>query len=172
MGEAATGWTSGVQRPLLAAARVRPRLFEVVPTRADGRVDIVPADYVADALVCLIDRPEAGVFNLVAGHDAATVDQLAELACAHFDRRGRRSSSRAPDRHGDADEHGAVYFPYFDMHVVFDDARARTVLGSAASGPKLADYFATLMRYAERARWGKRELTREEAAEQDLPAAA
>ena len=77
---------AGVQRPLLAAARVRPRAVRGGADAPDGRVDIVPADYVADALVHLIDRPEAGVFNLVSGHDAATVDQLAELACAHFDR--------------------------------------------------------------------------------------
>jgi thioester reductase-like protein len=174
MGEAATGWTPAfnvLYWPLRAFAR---GLFEVVPTRADGRVDIVPADYVADALVCLIDRPEAGVFNLVAGHDAATVDHLAELACAHFDK-PRPPFVEPGTGTGTAttDEHGAVYFPYFDMNVVFDDARARTVLGSAGlQVPKLADYFPTLMRYAERARWGKRELTREEAAEQDLPAAA
>ena len=72
-----------------------------------------------------------------------------------------------------ADEHGAVFLPYFDMDVVFDDARSRAVLGSVGiRAPTLADYFGTLMRYAERARWGKRELTREEAAAEDLPAAA
>jgi len=106
MGEAATGWTPAfnvLYWPLRAFAR---GLFEVVPTRADGRVDIVPADYVADALVHLIDRPEAGVFN---------------------------------------------------------DARAQAVLGSAGIRvPQLADYFPTLMRYAELARWGKRDVVREE----------
>jgi hypothetical protein len=124
--------------------------------------------------VHLVDRPEAGVFNLVSGHDAATVDHLAELACAHFDK-PRPPFVEPGTGTGTAttDEHGAVYFPYFDMNVVFDDARARAVLGSAGLRvPKLGDYFPTLMRYAERARWGKRELTREEAAEQDLPAAA
>jgi thioester reductase-like protein len=164
MGEAATGWTPAfnvLYWPLRAFAR---GLFEVVPTRADGRVDIVPADYVADALVHLIDRPEAGVFNLVSGHDAATVDELAELACAHFDR-PRPPFVEPGTGTGTAttDEHGAVYFPYFDMNVVFDDARAKAVLGSAGiRAPQLADYFPTLMRYAELARWGKRDVVREE----------
>jgi long-chain acyl-CoA synthetase len=174
MGESTTGWTPAfnvLYWPLRAFAR---GLFEVVPTRADGRVDIVPADYVADALVHLIDHPETGAFNLVSGHDAATVDHLAELACAHFDKpRPPFVEPGAGTGTATTDEHGAVYFPYFDMDVVFDDARSRAVLGSAGiRAPQLADYFGTLMRYAERARWGKRELTREEAAEEDLVAAA
>jgi len=174
MGEAATGWTPAfnvLYWPLRAFAR---GLFEVVPTRADGRVDIVPADFVADALVHLIDRPEAGVFNLVAGHAAATVDELAVLACSHFDRpRPPFVEPGSGTGTATADEHAAVYFPYFDMDVVFDDARTRAVLGTAGiQAPALAEYFGGLMRYAERARWGKRELTREEAAEQDIPAAA
>jgi thioester reductase-like protein len=166
MGEARTGWTPAfnvLYWPLRAFAR---GLFEVVPTRADGRVDIVPADYVADALVHLIDRPEAGVFNLVSGHQTATVDELAELACAHF------GCPRPPfvepgtgTGTATADDHGAVYFPYFDMHMTFDDARARAVLGAAGiRAPRVADYFGTLMRYAELARWGKRDVVREDAA--------
>jgi thioester reductase-like protein len=167
MGEAATGWTPAfnvLYWPLRAFAR---GLFEVVPTRAGGRVDIVPADYVADALVHLIDRPEAGVFNLVSGHDAATVDELADLACAHFDRpRPPFVEPGTGTGTTTADEHGAVYFPYFDMNVVFDDARARAVLGTGGiRAPKLADYFATLMRYAELARWGKRDVVREDVAD-------
>ena len=64
-----------------------------------------------------------------------------------------------------ADEHGAVYFPYFEMHMMFDDARARAVLGTAGiRAPRVADYFPTLMRYAELARWGKRDVVREDAA--------
>ena len=41
-----------------------------------------------------------------------------------------------------------VYFPYFAMRVRFDDSR----LGP---GPKVERYFHRLVRYAERARWGR-----------------
>ena len=52
------------------------------------------------------------------------------------------------------------------MEVVFDDARARSVLGPAGiEAPPLRDYFPTLMDYAETARWGKKGLTREAARE-------
>ena len=65
-----------------------------------------------------------------------------------------------------ADDQGAVYFPYFDMEVVFDDSRARALLGPAGIRcPRLGDYFPVLMEYAARARWGKNTFTREEAQE-------
>src|SRR4051794_40781779 len=107
MGEASTGWTPAfnvLYWPLRAFAR---GLFEVVPTRADGRVDIVPADYVADALVKLIAGRGAGFFTLVPAHDAATIDELAERACAHFDKPrppfvepGTGTGTATTDEHG------------------------------------------------------------------------
>ena len=59
----------------------------------------------------------------------------------------------------------AVYFPYFDMDMVFDDSRARALLGPAGINcPHLTDYFPRLIEYAQQTRWGKSPLTREEAA--------
>ena len=50
------------------------------------------------------------------------------------------------------------------MRVVFDDARARSVLAPAGiEAPPLRDYFGRLMEYAEAARWGKKRITREAA---------
>jgi hypothetical protein len=66
----------------------------------------------------------------------------------------------------DDDDHRAVYLPYFDMELVFDDSRARAVLEPAGiRPPRLPDYFGRLMDYAELAKWGKRSLSREEAKE-------
>jgi hypothetical protein len=66
-----------------------------------------------------------------------------------------------------------VYLPYFDMEVVFDNSRAREVLGPAGiAPPRATDYFGTLMDYAEAARWGKRSVTREEAHERVAAARA
>ena len=77
--------------------------------------------------------------------------------------RGRRSS-RA--RRSSDDEHGAVYLPYFDMEVVFDDSRARALLEPAGiRPPRLTDYFGRLIDYAEAVRWGKRSMKRDEARE-------
>ena len=122
----------------------------------------MPVDYVADALVHLLDRREAGVFNLVAGRNASTVDELTTLASEYFGRPVPPFVDPAnPD---DPDDHDSVYVPYFDMRVVFDDARARSVLVPAGiEAPPLRDYFGRLMDYAKAARWGKRKITREAA---------
>ena len=95
MGESDSGWTPAfnvLYWPLRAFSR---GLFDTVPALADGRVDVVPVDYVADGIVHLLDRAEAGVFNLVAGRDAPTVDELIELGTERFGTRARSSSSRA-----------------------------------------------------------------------------
>src|SRR5205085_668870 len=70
MGESDSGWTPAfnvLYWPLRAFSR---GLFAKVPARAEARVDVVPVDYVADAIVHLLDRSEAGVFNLVSGRGA------------------------------------------------------------------------------------------------------
>jgi nucleoside-diphosphate-sugar epimerase len=163
MGESDSGWTPAfnvLYWPLRAFAR---GLFDQVPAKPEGRVDVVPVDYVADGIVRLVEGDATGTFNLVSGRHAATVDQLSELACAHFSR--PKPPYVQPGAFGDAaaDEHGAVYLPYFDMSVLFDDTRTRSELGLRS--PRLPDFFDALMDYADLAKWGKRGLTREEARE-------
>jgi long-chain acyl-CoA synthetase len=163
MGESDTGWTPAfnvLYWPLRAFAR---GLFEQVPARPDGRVDVVPVDYVADGILKLIESDATGTFNLVSGAEASTVDELSELACAHFDRPRPPYVQTGASAGAAADEHGAVFLPYFDMDVVFDDSRTREVLGLRP--PRIRAYFDTLMDYADAAKWGKRGTSREEARE-------
>ena len=161
MGESDTGWTPAfnvLYWPMQAYSR---GLFKELPALPSGRVDIVPVDYVADALVHLLDRREAGVFNLVAGRNAATVDELTTLASEYF---GKPVPPFVDPVDPDSDDHDSVYVPYFDMRVVFDDARARSVLVPAGiEAPPLRDYFPKLMDYAQAVRWGKQKMTREAA---------
>jgi len=167
MGESDTGWTPAfnvLYWPLRAFSR---GLFDEVPALPAAHVDVVPVDYVADALVHLLDVDDQGVFNLVAGRDAPFATELVEMASERFERpRPQVVPPGSADGDGSGDEHGAVYLPYFDMEVVFDDSRARAALGPAGiRAPRLADYFGTLIDYAEATRWGKRQMTREEARE-------
>lgn len=159
MGESDTGWTPAfnvLYWPLRAFAR---GLFDQLPGKPDGRVDVVPVDYVADGIFKLIDSGAQGTFNLVSGRDATTVEELAELACAHFGRPRPPYVEAGGSAGATADEHGAVYLPYFDMDVVFDDTRTRELLGLRA--PLLRTYFDTLLDYADAARWGKRGTSRD-----------
>jgi thioester reductase-like protein len=165
MGESDSGWTPAfnvLYWPMRAFSR---GLFEELPALPSGRVDVVPVDYVADGLAHLLDRREAGVFNLVSGSKAPTVEELANLASDFFGKpRPPFVDPIDPDNtEGDGD-HGAVFVPYFDMRVVFDDARARSLLVPAGiEAPPLRDYFGRLMEYAQAARWGKTRITREAA---------
>jgi long-chain acyl-CoA synthetase len=160
MGESDTGWTPAfnvLYWPLRAFSR---GLFDEIPGLPSAHVDIVPIDYVADALVHLLDVGEEGVFNLVSGREAPVANELVELACDRFDR------PRPAVVAGGGPDEGAVYLPYFDMDIVFDDARARSVLEPAGiRAPRLVDYFDRLMDYAETVKWGKRSMSREEARE-------
>jgi long-chain acyl-CoA synthetase len=161
MGESDSGWTpvfNVLYWPLRAFAR---GLFAQVPAKPDGRVDVVPVDYVADGILKLIESDVTGAFNLVSGSEASTCEELAERACAHFERPLPPFVGTGEFGDAAADEHGAVYLPYFDMEVVFDDTRTRELLGMQA--PRLPSYFDTLLDYAVAARWGKRGSSREEA---------
>ncbi|HWK24946.1 MAG TPA: SDR family oxidoreductase [Solirubrobacter sp.] len=168
MGESGSGWTPAfnvLYWPIRAFSR---GLFAEVPARPEALVDVVPVDYVADALVHLLDDTSVtGVVNLVSGGEACTVDALVGMTSAAFGR--ERPPVVPPGSTGTgsahADDHAAVYFPYFDMDMVFDDAHAREVLGPAGIRcPHLTDYFPRLIEYAQITRWGKNPLTREEAA--------
>jgi nucleoside-diphosphate-sugar epimerase len=163
MGESDSGWTPAfnvLYWPLRAFAR---GLFAQVPAKPDGRVDVVPVDYVADGIFKLIESDATGTFNLVSGSEASTCLELADLACAYFDRPRPPFVGTGESAGAAADEHGAVYLPYFDMEVVFDDTNTREQLGIEA--PRLRTFFDALMDYADTTRWGKRAMTREEARE-------
>jgi thioester reductase-like protein len=168
MGESGSGWTPAfnvLYWPIRAFSR---GLFPEVPARPEALVDVVPVDYVADALVHLLeDSSSSGVVNLVSGREACTVEELVAMTSSAFGKERPRVVAPGSTGTGSAhaDDQAAVYFPYFDMDMVFDDSRARALLGAAGiQCPHLTDYFPRLIEYAQTTRWGKTPLTREEAA--------
>ena len=159
VGESTTGRTSSfnvLYGPLKAYARGK---IPAIPARRDAPVDIVPVDYVADRVHELATGGPNGTFHLVAGRNATTVGRLLELSSEQL---GRTEPVVLPPRLYRRWVHPwlrrkyrglrkmEVYFPYFSMRVRFDDRR----LGP---GPKVERYFHRLVRYAERARWGRRQ---------------
>jgi len=69
VGERESGWTASfnvIYWPLRAFAR---GAYVALPARRDAPVDVVPIDYVADAIFALSQAPEAedGTYNLTAG---------------------------------------------------------------------------------------------------------
>jgi len=162
VGESDTGWTPSfnvIYWPLRSFARGLLRELPALPT---SYVDIVPVDYVADAIVHAVHH-DVGVLHATAGDDALTAERLVELTCAAMGRERPRLVEVGAGGGGSGDQAG-MYTQYFDMEVVFDDARSRAQLGAAGIvAPPLETYFARLIEFAEAARWGKRRITRSEA---------
>jgi nucleoside-diphosphate-sugar epimerase len=165
VGDSRTGWTPAfnvIYWPLQAFAR---GLFPVVPGDPGARIDIVPVDTVADALLELVrGRRRTGAVHVVAGDDAPTAQQLATMASEAFAAPVPRFV--APGAAPEIEERAGPFLPYFRFRGVFDARRGRE-LGFVP--PRLDDYFDVLLRYARLARWGKRPRARWDAAE---PAAA
>jgi thioester reductase-like protein len=157
VGDSTTGRTTSfnvLYGPLKAFARGAMR---AIPARRESPVDIVPVDYVADRVHELATSGPDGTFHLVAGRNATTVGRLLELSSTELERPEpavlpprlyRRLLHPLLRRRDPRLKRMEAYFPYFAMRVRFDDRR----LGP---GPKVERYFHRLVRYAERARWGR-----------------
>jgi long-chain acyl-CoA synthetase len=178
VGERDSGWTQSfnvLYWPLRAFSR---GAYVALPARRSAPVDVVPVDYVADAIFALSQTPEAeGVtYHLTAGSNATSVGELVELASAYFrrpaprlispgvyrrvvhpllvqatrDERGRRALSRSK-----------VFFPYFEVAATYDDRRSRVALrGTGIEPTPLPRYFDQLLEFALAAEWGRRPIPR------------
>ncbi len=170
VGDSRSGWTptfNVIYWPLRAFASGR---LEAVAADPEGRLDVVPVDYVADGIIAALDdRGASGTIALVAGEQAVTIAELADLAAGHFDR------PRAKLGRADAGllEGGEVYLPYFDVRGSFDDRRARALLGARVPAPPpLSAYFETIVDYALLTGWGRTPVTRAGAARRSRELAA
>jgi long-chain acyl-CoA synthetase len=167
VGDSRTGWTPAfnvIYWPLQAFAR---GLFPVVPGEPDARLDIVPVDTVADALLELVEGPRrTGAIHVVAADEAPTATELASLAGAAFGAAPPRFV--APGEAPEIEDRAGAFLPYFRVRGVFDATRGRSL---GFRPPLLEDYFPTLMKYARDTRWGKHPRARWEGNARGLAAA-
>jgi thioester reductase-like protein len=180
VGEQDSGWTASfnvLYSPLKAFARGQ---LPLLPARRDTRVDVVPVDYVADAVFELVNSPgEPGeTYQLVAGERSTTVGRMIDLSASLLRRRRplvipprlyRRLLHplllrRSGGRRRQALERMEAYFPYFAMAVRFRNDRARRRLEARAiAPPPVESYFRRLLDFALAARWGRAGLGRADA---------
>ncbi len=172
VGEQASGWTVAfnvVYGPIRALAQ---GAYRALPLNLQAPVDVVPIDYVADALFELCSAGPNGTFHLVAGDRASTGGRLAQMTAEHFQRPLPWIVAPAVYRalypllrravHGRARlalERTQVFIPYLNVGVRFQDDITRARLEPA--GVRLLpveDYFARLLDFALAADWGKRPL--------------
>ena len=179
VGERETGWTSSfnvLYEPLKAFAR---GALPALPANRSTRVDVVPVDWVADAIFALATGPveaEAETFHLVSGRDATTVGTLIEIGARHFDRPPPRVLPPRlyrrvlhpvlvrvlKQRRRRALERTEAFFPYYTMRVQFDDRRTRERLDphGISVGP-VDSYLHKLIEFGKAADWGRRPVRRE-----------
>ena len=172
VGDSRTGRTASF-KVLYWPLKVFARGFRVVPGRADTPMDVVPSDFVVQALAHLRRQPgRAGqVYHLCAGPErSATLGELAGLAARFF--QVRRPIFVQPsllvrarplvDRFAWGRLRrillaGRVYTPYLSQELYFDTRNMRAGLaGSGLVVPRVEDYFANLFRFAVETDWGKR----------------
>jgi thioester reductase-like protein len=174
VGERVSGWTAAfnvVYWPLRAFSR---GLFDVIPADPSAPVDVVPIDYVADAVyaLCGDSGSDGQTYHLTAGPHASTMLELCTMASRYFDRPPPRvvtfeEFAKLPPPSvavQQAFAAGAAYFPYFAMEGSFGDAATRGRLEPAGiSCSPLPDYIDRLLDFATRSRWGKVRIPRAEA---------
>ena len=180
VGERSTGWTASfnvLYTPLKAFARGS---LPALPARRSAPVDVVPVDYVADAVFKLSTDPleGPGTYHLVAGPQATSVGRLIELSAQHV---GQREPVVIPPRlfrrlvypvlAGTSKRRRRglrrtrVFFPYFAMDVSYGNENARRRLEpDGIEVPPIEAYFGRLVDYADHAHWGREPVTRAEAA--------
>ncbi|MDE3069485.1 MAG: SDR family oxidoreductase [Acidobacteriota bacterium] len=163
VGHRASGWTPAfnvIYWPIRAFER---GLLSEVPAEADSIVDFVPVDYVTEAIVALLDDPDAhGTYHLVAGEQAMRAGELVALSSSLL---GSAPARLVPPDPAPRARHPAdAYASYFDVRCTFGDARAREALerrGIVKADPR--EFLGRLIDYAQRTRWGKRPLSRQAA---------
>jgi len=172
VGDSRTGRTSSF-KVLYWPLKVFARGFRVVPGRPQTAVDVVPSDFVVQALAHLRRQPgRAGqVYHLCAGPErSATLGELAGLAARFF--QVRRPIFVEPGLFVRARPlidrftwgrlrriliAGRVYTPYLALNLAFDTQRAEAGLkGTGIVVPPVADYFSRLFRFAVATEWGKK----------------
>jgi thioester reductase-like protein len=183
VGERASGWTTSfnvLYGPLKAFARDG---LPALPADPAAPVDVVPVDYVADAVFALASEPPAAAetpdtYHLVAGRKATSVGRLLGLSARFFGRRApvvvppswysralhpmlMRSTRGARRR---ALRRSEVFFPYFSSRTRFDDAQARAHLEPAGVRvTPVEQYYGQLLDFAVDTDWGRRRVGRMEA---------
>ena len=177
VGDSRTGWTPAfnvLYTPLRAFSR---GAYPALPARRKSPVDVVPVDYVADAVLALAGRPGT-TYHLTAGERASSVGELIDMASAYLERRpppahapgllpscdpspaGEARRSEAPA--GAAAQRGLLPLLH-DARAIRRQARAPAQLREQGiEVPPLTAYFDRLMDFALTADWGRSPLPRHE----------
>jgi long-chain acyl-CoA synthetase len=176
VGDSRTGYSSTFRVMYWPLKMLSRGMAWVVPADRAGMLDIVPIDFVCEALEALSADPSmrGKTFHLAAGPErSSTIGELLDLAASRF--RVRPPMLISPStfdtylrpllylvtwgRRRDMMKKGRVYRPYMAFRASFDTTEGRAVLDPLGIRPPLVrEYFQRLIDYALESQWGKREV--------------
>jgi thioester reductase-like protein len=149
--------------------------FPMVIGSKETPIDVVPVDWVADAMVHISSSPDSigKCFALAAGEQCTRVGPLCTMASEFFGRPLPRFIEPeyfyehiAPEMvkqtgtaAGQLMKNGMQYLPYFATNPVFDTSNTDAALaGSGIDCPKLEDYFDILFTWCQESDWGRKKV--------------
>ncbi len=176
VGDSKSGYTSSFKVMYWPLKIFSRGLIPIVPASRAGLVDLVPVDYVIDAIWALGQLPGAAgqCYHLAAGpENEITIGEAMETASRFF--RVYKPLFMPTDaferyirpvlkllfrgKRRQALDAGRVYVPYLNYRASFDTTSARRDLqASGLKVPNVREYFETLLRFCVDSDWGKRPL--------------
>lgn len=175
IGDSRTGKTTTFNVIYIPLRLVQKGLLTSVPGTPDTLMDLVPIDWVDDAMVHILSRPESlsGVFHITAGPKrAARLDEVVVAAVNYFDKHTplkhprtmefitkeeyerRRSAMRG--REDALMSQLDTLLPYVTVNRLFDSANADKLLeGSGIEFPRFKDYSDKIFEYCVKTNWGR-----------------
>lgn len=174
VGSSKTGETTtfqGFYQALLFYRRLFARkLIVLLPADPNTPLDLVPVDYVVDALFALIESPKSvgGCFHLTSGPGkTCTTDEILKMLSQFTGvKQPPYVSKRAYERvlrpvlktilfwdsRVDVARKAEIYMPYAWSNLIFDKARTEAALeGSGIDAPHVRTYFLKLLEYQAKA---------------------
>jgi len=176
IGDSRTGYTTLFNVIYIPLRLIDSGTLDTIPARGDTLLDLVPVDWVTDAMVYLMRQGESvgRAFHLTAGPSRAEhLEDLLRRAVTYFDREHPLSRPRnvrivSPAAFEDhrkqlsgaaralADQLGAL-FPYVSVNRLFDTSNADALLRTGGiEFPRFSTYADRIFEFCLHTRWGKR----------------
>jgi len=173
VGDSRTGYSSTFKVMYWPLKMLSRGMAWAVPADRRSKVDIVPVDFVCDAMETLSAEPSqrGKTFHLAAGPEySSTIGELLDLGVKTFEVRPPLLVPPALflrvvrpflylvtwGKRREMLRKGRVYVPYFSFGAAFDTSQARSVLEPRGlRPPPVKDYFQKLIDYAIASDWGR-----------------
>jgi len=174
VGNSQTGSTTSFQGAYKPLRLYVKKLIVCIPADPETPADLVPVDYVADAITYLMDRqsPRGQCYHITAGADrTSTVGELVRQAEQFFQIPAPRFISLRNYRRfirpvlklvltgakREAMRRGELFLPYLSCRLRFDNANAvRDLKGSGLEPPRPEEYFLKLLKFCKESDFGRR----------------